>query len=174
MPRPPRCRWVGRLPAADYFKPRGIPLSLLEEVVLTIDEIEALRLADFDGQYQEEAAERMRISRQTFGRIIESARRKVASALVEGKALRIEGGVFKVNNMRTFACAGCGHSWQLAYGTGRPSECPKCHAKNFHRVGGAPGARTLRVRPWPGLRPAGWREARSGRRPSLDGGEKGC
>jgi len=75
-----------------YFKPRGIPLSALEEVVLGLDEMEAVRLADGEGLYQEQAAEKMGISRQTFGRIIESAHKKIAEALVAGKALRIEGG----------------------------------------------------------------------------------
>lgn len=92
MPRPRRCRWIENLPSVTYFKPRGIPTAMLDEVVLSVDEFEALRLADRDGLYQEEAAARMGISRQTFGRIVESAHRKVAEALVEGKALRIEGG----------------------------------------------------------------------------------
>jgi predicted DNA-binding protein (UPF0251 family) len=96
MPRPQRCRRVAHLPRASHFKPRGIPLRVLEEVVLGIDEFEALRLADLEGLYHEDAAERMEVSRQTFGRILESAHRKVAEAIVCGKALRIEGGVYEV------------------------------------------------------------------------------
>jgi len=92
MPRPRCQRWIGFLPGATYFKPAGIPLRALEEVIVTLDEIEALRLADLEGRYQEAAAERMKISRPTFARTVESARRKVADALVNGKALRIEGG----------------------------------------------------------------------------------
>lgn len=134
MPRPPHCRVVGRLPGADYFKPRGIPLSELEEVALGMDEFEAMRLADLEGMYQEQAAERMNVSRQTFGRIIESARRKVAEALVEGKALRIEGGAFEMRPTRTFACARCGHDCQVPQGTERPPECPACHSKDLHRA----------------------------------------
>ena len=68
MARPPRCRCVRQEPHVSYFKPRGIPLSQLEEVVVTVDEFEALRLADLDGLYQQEAAERMNVSRPTFGR----------------------------------------------------------------------------------------------------------
>jgi predicted DNA-binding protein (UPF0251 family) len=79
-------------PATTWFKPAGVPLRELEEVTLTLDELEALRLADLEGLYQEAAAERMNVSRATFGRIVESARRKVAEALVRGRALRIEGG----------------------------------------------------------------------------------
>jgi len=92
MARPPCCRRIHFSPNAVYFKPRGIPCSALAEVTLTKDELEAVRLADLEGLYQETAAEMMKVSRATFGRIIESAHRKIAEALVKGKALRIEGG----------------------------------------------------------------------------------
>jgi len=92
MVRPCRFRMIGFEPSIYYFKPRGIPLSDLEEVVLGLDELEAIRLADLDGLYQEQAAERMKVSRQTFARIIDSAHRKISDALVNGKALRIQGG----------------------------------------------------------------------------------
>jgi len=92
MVRPVCCRRIGFAPGVRYFKPRGIPLTELEEVILGMDELEAVRLADLEGLYQEQAAERMEISRQTFGRIIEMAHRKISDALVNGKALRIEGG----------------------------------------------------------------------------------
>jgi predicted DNA-binding protein (UPF0251 family) len=90
MSRPKKRRCVNCNPRALYFKPRGIPLVDLEEVCLSLDEIEALRLADHEGRYHEEAAGEMKISRATFGRIVNEARRKVASALVQGKALKIE------------------------------------------------------------------------------------
>ncbi len=134
MPRPPRCRRIAQQPDATYFKPRGIPIHELEEVVLTLDELEALRLADKEGMYQDQAAERMKISRPTFGRIIEAARRKVADALAEGKALRIEGGNFVMAEMRTFQCSDCGHTWQVPFGTGRPGDCPSCGSRNIHRA----------------------------------------
>jgi predicted DNA-binding protein (UPF0251 family) len=73
MPRPRNFRRVGCMPQANYFKPRGIPLSVLQHITLTVDELEAIRLTDLQGLYQEQAAEKMNISRQTFGRIIESA-----------------------------------------------------------------------------------------------------
>lgn len=96
MPRPRQCRRVGQLPQATYYKPRGVPLRALEQVGLTVDELEAIRLADLEGLYQEAAAEQMNVSRQTFGRILEAAHRKVADALVNGKALSIEGGPIEV------------------------------------------------------------------------------
>lgn len=92
MPRPCKCRRIALHPGAVYFKPRAVPLSVLREVALALDELEALRLADLMGLYHEEAAARMGVSRQTFGNIIERARRKTADALVNGKALRIGGG----------------------------------------------------------------------------------
>ena len=90
--RPKRCRNVCGTPDPRYFKPRGIPSTELEELTLTLDEYEAIRLADFEGMYQADAARSMGVSRQTFGRIIESAHRKIADALVNVKAINIEGG----------------------------------------------------------------------------------
>ncbi len=91
MPRPFKCRRVRCKPDANYFKPRGIPLSELQEIGLTLDEFEAVRLADLEGLYQEDAAKKMAVSRQTFGNIVGSARKKIADALVNGKALKISG-----------------------------------------------------------------------------------
>src|SRR5512145_2534351 len=92
MPRPFCPRQIAGRPLATIFKPVGIPVRELEEVVMALDEFEALRLADLDGLYQEEAATEMNVSRATFSRIIDSAHRKMADALVHAKALRIEGG----------------------------------------------------------------------------------
>ncbi len=81
---------IGNAPDANYFKPRGIPLVYLEEVLISMDELEAVRLADYEGLYHEDAAKRMKISRQTFGRILNNAHKKIAECLVKGKALKIE------------------------------------------------------------------------------------
>ena len=102
MSRPKCCRHVGCMPDKNYFKPRGIPSSQLEEVVLSLDEYEAVRLADFDGLYQEQAALSMNISRQTFGRIIAEAHRKIADVLINGKALKIEGGDVAIKETNIF------------------------------------------------------------------------
>lgn len=92
MARPciPRC--VAAHPKAAYFKPRGIPLVELSELVLGVEELEALRLADKKKLGMAEAAKSMGISRHTFGRVLRKARHTVACALVGGYALRIEGG----------------------------------------------------------------------------------
>lgn len=133
MPRPCKCRCVGFEPGVAYFKPRGIPLTRLEEVVLTVDEFEAVRLADLEGLYQEQAAERMHVSRQTFGNIVSAAHKKIADALVNAKAIRIQGGVYQMTGMKKFRCRDCGHAWETPYGTPRPAECPRCGNSNIHR-----------------------------------------
>lgn len=157
MARPKNCRRIGSMPGCTLFKPAGVPGRDLDEISLAVDELEALRLADHEGLYQQEAAKRMGVSRQTFGRIVDSARKKVAKVLVEGLALRIEGGNVKMAEMRTFQCADCGHVWEVPFGTGRPAECPACQGTNFHRAqemavaqvggpGGGPGGGRMRRR----------------------------
>jgi predicted DNA-binding protein (UPF0251 family) len=124
---------VGHEPEVDFFKPRGVPLGSLEQVILTVDELEAIRLADLRGLYQDRAAEQMRISRQTFGRIIESAHRKVAEALIHGRALKIEGGAVEMHAVGRFECSGCRHSWRTRHETGRPARCPACRSDRIQR-----------------------------------------
>jgi len=96
MPRLPKCRRVAFLPNVTYFKPAGIPLRLLDEVILSVEEAEAIRLKDLEGLAQKPSAEKMNISRPTFQRVLASARRKIADVLLNGKAIRIEGGNFEV------------------------------------------------------------------------------
>jgi uncharacterized protein len=133
MPRPKCCRRIDGEPACTVFKPAGVPRSMLEEIILSMDGFEAIRLADLDGLYHEQAAARMNVSRQTFGRILEEARGKVARVVVEGLALRIEGGTIEMAEMRSFKCQGCQHLWNEPYGTGRPAACPACKSKNISR-----------------------------------------
>lgn len=90
MPRPTCPRKISHSPPVRYFKPAGIPLRDLEEIHLAADEVESLRLADCEGLYHVEAAGRMGVSRQTFDRIVRGARKKVACALVNGRAIRLE------------------------------------------------------------------------------------
>ncbi len=132
MPRPMKCRKVDFSPDTLFFKPAGIPVSNLDIVALNLDELEALRLADLEGLYQEEAAQKMNVSRQTFGNIIESARKKVADALINGKAVKIEGGHVNMSE-RKFLCYDCKHVWSLPFGTGHPAICPQCRSANIHR-----------------------------------------
>ena len=92
MPRPKKCRWISGQPGVSFFKPQGVPLRILDQVCLEMDELEAIRLADLESLSHEDAAQRMNVSRATFGRIVAQARQKVADALANGKAIRIEGG----------------------------------------------------------------------------------
>lgn len=133
MARPQRCRLISFKPIFDYFKPRGIPLTELKEINLTLVELEAIRLKDLEGLPQEKAAKLMKISRPTFTRIYNSARKKIAKALVKGLALKIEGGIFKLKT-RKFKCFGCGNKWEEPFGTGRPVFCPKCKNIDIRRV----------------------------------------
>jgi predicted DNA-binding protein (UPF0251 family)/predicted Fe-Mo cluster-binding NifX family protein len=96
MPRPKKCRMVDSAPGVRLFKPQGIPARQLEEVYLPFEGYEALRLTDVQGLRQGEAAGRMEVSRQTFGRILAEARRAVAEAIVNGLVLRIEGGEYRM------------------------------------------------------------------------------
>src|SRR4030042_1355109 len=96
MVRPRLCRRVKFNPDVTYFKPRGIPLVDLEEIILHVDEFEAVRLKDLEGFEQEECAKKMKISQPTFHRLVLSARKKIADAIINGKAIRIEGGNYKI------------------------------------------------------------------------------
>ena len=118
MPRPIKCRIITEMPNHLAFKPVGYPMEELEKVILTLDEYEALRLADFEELYQEDAAEKMNVSRQTFGNIVKSARKKIAEALVKGKAICIEGGDVTILNK---PCPRCKKNRK---------SCPKCEDKN--------------------------------------------
>jgi predicted DNA-binding protein (UPF0251 family) len=87
---------VGFNPNVTYFKPRGIPLVDLDEVILQIDEFEAVRLKDLENLEQEECAQKMNISQPTFHRLVLSARKKIADAIINGKAIKIEGGNYRI------------------------------------------------------------------------------
>lgn len=89
MPRKKCFRRICHSPDTILFKPAGKPMSMVQTVIMELDELEAIRLADGQGLYHEEAAKQMGVSRQTFGRILEQARKKVAAALINGMALRI-------------------------------------------------------------------------------------
>lgn len=98
MSRPRKCKRIAFIPGVTFFKPAGIPMRFLEEVQLTFEEAEAMRLKDIDGLDQAGCAERMNISRPTVQRLLESARRKIADALLNGKAIRIEGGNYEISD----------------------------------------------------------------------------
>lgn len=92
MTRPELKRYIKFMPKIEYFKPAGIPVRELEEIELKVEELESLRLKEIEEMDQESAANKMRVSRITFRRILKSAHKKVSEALINGKALRIRGG----------------------------------------------------------------------------------
>jgi predicted DNA-binding protein (UPF0251 family) len=127
MPRPTKCRRVNFIPGITYFKPAGIPLRVLVEIRLTVEEVEAIRLKDLENLDQEQCAEKMNVSRPTFQRVLESARKKLADALLGGKAIRIEGGNFEMAPLH-FTCP-TGHEWEVPFEVAMKSEqqsCPVC------------------------------------------------
>jgi len=96
MVRPRKLKFVNFVPEITYFKPRGVPLRELDEIIITFDELEALRLSDFDDLSQSEGAEKMQVHQSTFQRTLIRARKKVTQALISGKAIKICGGHYKM------------------------------------------------------------------------------
>ncbi|MFW6265971.1 MAG: DUF134 domain-containing protein [Halanaerobiales bacterium] len=132
MARPPKERRVEYIPEVKFFKPAGVPMRNISEINLTIEEIEAIRLKDQEGLTQQESAEKMEISRPTFQRVLTSARGKIAEALIEGKAIRFEGGDYRLAKRRYY-CPDCDEYFTRprAWGRrrrrrGRIIECPNC------------------------------------------------
>ena len=107
MPRPCKRRRVGGRPNSSYFKPAGVRKVDLEESILAVDEFEAVRLKDLLNLDQNECAKKMNISQSTFHRLVLSARKKIADAIVNGKAIKIEGGNFTfTKSCRKNRCGG--------------------------------------------------------------------
>jgi predicted DNA-binding protein (UPF0251 family) len=130
----PKCmRNVKGMPEADYFKPRGIPLTNLDVSELRVEELEAIRLVDYEGIEQEQAAQKMKVSRRTLARELKSGRKKIADALVNGKAIQIKGGYFVAKGERIFECRDEKHEWKQPAGTGRPAKCPECGSTNIRK-----------------------------------------
>jgi len=124
MGRPRKCRWVEMEPGVTFFKPQGIPLRGLQQTVISVDELEAMRLADYLELTQEEVAKRMQVSRPTVTRMLARAHRAVADALVHGKAIRIEGGDYRLNLNQP--CGACGQSRTPSEGQDLLASCTVC------------------------------------------------
>ncbi len=133
MTRPPKEKYVKEPPLIQFFKPIGVPFRYLTPVHLTLDEYEAIRLADHEGLDHTRASEKMGISRPTFTRLVERARRKVAQALVEGKSLIIDGGNYQFRH-NLLHCTNCGFFARIDLGEETISSCPKCHSKKLQSL----------------------------------------
>lgn len=128
MARPTKCRKVEFFPDTTYFVPLG--KERLEEIALKVEELEAMRLKDIEGLSQQECADRMGVSRQTFQNIIDNARNKVAVALTEGLAISIKGGNFTSSNCEV-KCKTCNKTYVIKYSRDR-RECPSCNSNKIH------------------------------------------
>jgi len=127
MPNRRRFRRIKMPPAMEGFKPFGVPMRELESIDLLYEEYEALRLADYENLTQEEAAEKMNISRPTFTRLYDKARKSIAKAFVEGKAIIIQGGTY-VTDDYWYRCGNC-HETMI---TVKPAKsCRKCDSYNI-------------------------------------------
>ena len=137
MPRPRSDRIVQMPPLFSEFKPIGVAGKLLEQTILSLDEYEAFRLADYIGLSHAEAADEMEISRSTFTRLIEKARRKVADLIIQGNLLTIEGGNihFRKNIIR---CNDCGYMFKININSAFV-ECPACNSGNLVNFAGGFG-----------------------------------
>ncbi|KKH65531.1 hypothetical protein DU75_07470, partial [Methanosarcina mazei] len=114
MPRPTKLRKISFVPKNTYFVPLGKGKCQLDKVTLKLEELEAIRLKDLENLSQEECAEKMHISRQTFQLIIDEARRKIAEALTSGKAIDIQGGNYTLNICK-YKCNDCGKEFDEAF-----------------------------------------------------------
>lgn len=133
--RPTKWRKVEFIPDIQYFVPSDIDSSSLQENILRIEELEAIRLKDLMGMEQEVCADRMEVSRQTFQRILSIAREKIADSLINGKAIRIEGGNY-TRNICPVTCLDCGKQWNESYENlekvlSGQYTCPECNSKRI-------------------------------------------
>lgn len=137
MPRPQFNRIVHEPPLYSDFKPIGVRRHNLEQIILTLDEFEAFRLADQLGLSHASAADEMEISRSTFSRLIEKARKKIADFIIQGKSLTIGGGTvhFRVNIIQ---CKDCEHMVKINFEQSI-TECPSCHSKKIVNMAGGFG-----------------------------------
>jgi len=137
MPRPQNNRIVHEPPIFTEFKPVGVKGVSLDSVMLSLDEFEAFRLADYVGLSHEEASEEMEISRPTFTRLIEQARKKIADYMINGKFLSIDGGNIHFRN-NIIKCQSCGHMFRTKFND-EIKECPVCQSKNLLNLAGGFG-----------------------------------
>ncbi len=155
MGRPKINRIIRKIPKVRYFKPRGIPITDLSEEILTMDEMESLRLKHYFNQNQIDSAKKMNISQSTFSRILESAHKKITCALIEGKAIKLFGGNYDYKRLFLgYGCLSCKYEWEKQFEenfdlthlsdneiekihpipTQNSVNCPECKSLNVYRL----------------------------------------
>lgn len=127
MPNRKRYRRITMPPPMEGFKPFGIPMRELDSIFLLFEEFEAIRLTDYENLTQEESAEKMNISRPTFTRIYEKARKNIAKAFVEGKAIVIKGGDY-ITDDYWYKCKDCNETMVTMKPAGH---CRTCDSDNI-------------------------------------------
>lgn len=132
MVRPKKIRIVNYKPGVTYFKPRAVPLNQLEEVELTIDELETLRLSNIEKLSQQDAAEKMNIHQSTFQRTLARVNEKVSDALVNGKAIKLKGGDYTMPGRDRTGPAEAGQGRGRGYGGPEVCKCSKCGNEQQH------------------------------------------
>jgi predicted DNA-binding protein (UPF0251 family) len=148
MARPKKWRRVTVIPTVSRFEPAGVSVRGLEDVCLTVEEVEAMRLKHLEGLHQNECADSMHVSRATFQRVLHSAHRKATDALSGGKALCIKGGDFGLA-WQPLRCTGDGHEWSVAFEalvSGGAPVCPRCGGSAVIRTSPPDHAVSLRSR----------------------------
>ena len=143
MVKPKKDRHVMHPPFVFYFKPRGIPMFALDQIVVSVDEYEAIRLADYEKLKHNEASKKMKISRPTFTRLLNVGHKKISDALVNGKAIKIEGGNFILLKKR-FHCKKCNNIWNVEQKNKPPIKCPSCNDNNIVDLNSQCGQRNNR------------------------------
>lgn len=127
MARPIKSRKVEFLPETTYFVPLGKEKQDIEQTVLKVEELEAMRLKDIEGLTQQECADEMEISRQTFQNIIDSGRKKIAIALTEGRTINIKGGNYAFSFCK-LKCNTCNKTYDINFEKDKDT-CPSCNSK---------------------------------------------
>lgn len=137
MPRPQYNRIINEPPIYSHFKPTGVRSQDVKQIILSLDEFEAFRLADQLGYSHAQAADEMEISRSTFSRLIQKARKNIADFIIQGGVLTIGGGSvhFRVNILQ---CRDCGHMFKVKF-EDQISECPECHSEKILNLAGSFG-----------------------------------
>lgn len=143
--RPRRIRRISFQPEVTYFKPAGIPMIQLKETILSFDELEAIRLIDCEEMEQSKAGKKMKISQSTLSRLLKEGRKKLAGAIIDGQAIKIQGGNFKMvqptrgglGRGRGAEGRGLGRGRMGGFAAGPSGDCicPKCGYKESHQTG---------------------------------------
>lgn len=133
MARPTKWRKIDHIPTVSYFTPAGKCKAELPEIIMKLEELEAIRLKDLEKLGQEECSDRMEVSRPTFQRILLSAREKIADSLINGKIIRIEGGNY-TRNICPIKCLDCGKEWnesfeKVQHNKKHENICPNCGSR---------------------------------------------